>query len=176
MTTGSKLHIILVVATTADGFITIGNDPRPGNWTSAEDKTFLSSLISEAPLVVMGWKTYDVHRPKPTKHQKLVVLSDRHAVDTTHSVDSISTTPQDFCKRYAKYKECLLLGGAQTYRQFLKAGVVSEAYVTVEPVRANGEGIRLLQDGEQLSDFSLSLVGTRTLNTRGTVLEHYRLK
>ncbi len=169
------LHITLLAAITSDGFLTKGDDPYPQTWTSKEDKNLLTRMTSEYPLHVMGKKTYDVHQPKP-KGKHIVVLTKESAEHISQKSDSVeyrNISVTEFMDEYRNYERCLLLGGAYTYRQFIEAGVVSEAFITVEPVIA-GSGVPFPSDN--LKRYGLTLESKKTLNNTGTYLEHYVLK
>ena len=83
----------------------------------------------------------------------------------------LSGQPQEVCKALEArgIKKAALLGGPSTNLQFLRAGLVDEIYLTVEPVTL-GRGIRFLN--EPLESF-WTLADTKVLNERGAIVLHY---
>lgn len=170
----------MVAAISKDGFLTKGDDPNPAHFTSKEDKEHLSSLIKEYNLQVFGSKTYEAYKPAPDKNTLRVVLTHSpkkyigdYVYDQMHFE---SLDPQDFIHKYSQdYDSCLLLGGGSVYRQFLDAGAVDEIYLTIEPVE-HKSGISFLKPGETLDDLNLPEPQITTLNSSGTILQHYTLK
>ena len=168
------LHITLVVATTADGFITSQDDPLPQHWTSEEDKLHLSKIVLNYPLLVMGERTYRVHQPKNTSKHIVVLSHNTTQKIISEHADIQNLSPRQFTEKYQSFKKCLLLGGAYTYQEFLKEKLVDEAYVTVEPLFAQS-GISFLQKGKKLEDYGLKLREKISLNNKGTELCYYHL-
>jgi dihydrofolate reductase len=66
----------------------------------------------------------------------------------------------------------VIIGGTQTVSEFLKAGLVNELILVVEPVLFN-TGLPLLKDVQQ--DFKLSLSGVKQLNNNSVEL-HYKIE
>ena len=83
----------------------------------------------------------------------------------------LSGQPQEVCKALEArgIKKAALLGGPFTNAQFLRAGLVDEIFLTVEPVTL-GRGIRFLN--EPLESF-WTLAGAKVLNERGAIVLHY---
>ena len=83
----------------------------------------------------------------------------------------LSGQPQEVCKELEArgIKKAALLGGPFTNAQFLRAGLVDEIFLTVEPVTL-GRGIRFLN--EPLESF-WTLAGAKVLNERGAIVLHY---
>lgn len=71
------------------------------------------------------------------------------------------------------YKKIAILGGAQTYNYFLEQRLITDLYLTIEPV-AFGDGVSIfssLQDNNVM----FQLKESRKLNGQGTILLHYIL-
>lgn len=69
------------------------------------------------------------------------------------------------------YSEAVIIGGTDTVSEFVKAGLVNEIILVVEPVLF-GAGLPLLKDIEQ--EYKLALLDVKKLNDH-TVQLHYRL-
>ena len=85
-------------------------------------------------------------------------------------------TPQQFVKKYGKmHDSCLILGGGRVYAEFIRARLVDELYITVEPL-IFASGVHLFNDQFTLSDLNLAEPEITHLNPKGSVLKHYVLK
>ena len=89
-------------------------------------------------------------------------------------------TPTDLIKRLENqgFSEGFLVGGANTNTEFLKQGLVSELWQTLEP-KILGMGNGIVGDtsagsaqGEKI-DVSLKLISEEKLNDKGTLLLKY---
>ena len=67
------------------------------------------------------------------------------------------------------FEKVALLGGPATNLNFLRAGLVDEIFLTVEPVTI-GRGIRFLNE-PLVTNWTLA--DTQVLNARGTIVLHY---
>ena len=67
------------------------------------------------------------------------------------------------------FEKVALLGGPATNLNFLRAGLVDEIFLTVEPVTI-GQGIRFLNEPLETR---WTLADTKVLNLRGTIVLHY---
>jgi dihydrofolate reductase len=175
------MKIIMVAAVSQDDYITKGTNSDVTNWTSAEDKEFFAKIKSKHRIFVMGSKTYDsgavIAKPEILK----IVLTknpNKYAhKEIAGQLEFKNLSAQEFKEKYdSSYKTCLLLGGGITYTEFLKADLVDEIYLTVEPVQ-HKSGTPLLTKGRALHDFTDGIEAKITvLNNLNTVLKHYVLK
>lgn len=69
------------------------------------------------------------------------------------------------------FKKAALAAGPSTCLSFLRAGLVKDLYLSIEPV-ALGSGIRLFTDEKFVSRWTL--IESRRLNEKGTMMMHYR--
>lgn len=170
------MKIIMVVATSKDGFIASEQYPDPTAWTSQEDKDFLRRLVQKNSLMVFGKNTYKIYGKILTPDKLRVVLCtdpQRYKKDEVEGqLEFTNLSPQAFYDYYSQtYSSCLLLGGAYVYRSFYDAGLINDIFVTVEPIIFGG--------GKQpFGDKSIvELAGVpqkpEVLNQQGTSLQHY---
>ncbi len=169
----------LIAAVSLDGRITQGRK-EGSDWTSREDKAWFHKELDRYDAVIMGRKTFDtIQRPLAPRNR---------IVFTTSVIPAQSLPPRrrgagiqiPFCgsrqKLLATLKErnwtrITILGGTSVYDWFLKRGLISEIYLTLEPV-IFGAGKPLTSKGLQpFARFRLASV--RKLNRRGTLLLHY---
>jgi dihydrofolate reductase len=171
------MKVIVYLASSANGMIS--NQRNVPDWLSEEYGQGFMSLSQQAKAVIMGKTTYNILAPDylPLKGDdgSLIVL--------TH--DTTLKRPQPnviFTSKGAKdiiallesrgHTEAVIIGGTQTVSEFLKAGLVNELILVVEPVLFDG-GLPLLKDVNK--DYKLSLSGVKQLNDNSVQL-HYRLQ
>lgn len=176
----SKIKVILVVATSLDGKITMGDNPDVHAFTSPEDTEFFRSQLQNSQLIVMGRRTYDVMKPT-MKH-----ITGRIRIVITHTpekyksneianqLEFTSEQPDQLVKRLSKFghKEMLLVSGADVTTEFFKKNLIDEIYLTLEPwIIGSGKPV-VLQDK---INAKLELMSIKKINTRGSLLLHYRV-
>ena len=183
--------MIMVAVCSINGKLTHGSNPNIYEWTSKEDQKFFFELIQKAKLIVMGSGTYSAVRKK-IKHDlanishsasfasrrlaKLRIVLTNSPDEYSHEqvagvLEFSSETPKELvCRLEKDYDEMLLVGGAKVYSSFIKAGLVEEIYLTIEPV-VFGRGKTLFNDDDFETD--LELVSIKKLNKKGTILLKY---
>lgn len=170
----------MVMLSTLDGKITKGNDPDIYKWTSKEDQDYFFSLIKKNNLMVFGSKTYEAvkNRIKLSEDTLRVILTrnpEKYKDDVVAGkLEFSKESPRQLVERLQKmgYKTLLLLGGGIINSLFLKARLVNELYLTLEP-KIFGEG-KLLVDKVDLNT-SLKLTSSKKLNPEGTLLLKYKV-
>lgn len=154
------MNVILIAAITADGFIgrTSGH---AADWTSNEDKKLFVKVTKEAGCMVMGSRTFEtIGRALPGRRN--IVLTSRPQDYDAEGVEFTSESAKDLVERLSSEgaKSLAVCGGAHVYHQFMKAGLVTELYLTVEPVLF-GAGVKLFSDE---LDVVMKLVSSEKLN------------
>jgi dihydrofolate reductase len=164
------MNVILIAAITADGFIgrTSGH---AADWTSKEDKKLFVEVTKEAGTMVMGSRTFEtIGRALPGRRS--IVLTSRPQEYSTEGVEFTSESAGELVKRLGDegIESLAVCGGANVYHQFMQAGLVTELYLTVEPVLF-GAGVQLFS-GEL--DVSMQLLSSEKLNDN-VILLRYRV-
>jgi len=162
------MKVYIIAAVTADGFIAKSKDQLI-DWTSREDKKFFSEMTSKSGVIVLGGNTFRTF--------KSLLPGRRHIVYTRNDIDdekveTTSESPGELIKRLSDegLSEVAICGGSSIYSMFLNAGVVTDVYLTIEPLLFGG-GIKLL-DTEM--EIKLELHSIQKLN-QGTLLVHYKV-
>lgn len=172
------MNVTLAMVSSLDGRITNGRSLGTAEWASPEDQQFFKDLVASHDCVVMGSETYaaarEHMRPNPDKPRFILTHHpERFGADNqTPGLEFMAAEPKEVIARAAAMAchNMLLAGGADINSQFLDAGLVNEAYVTIEPLLF-GVGLPLTQ---ALSNaVHLRLLEQRQLNDRGTLLLHY---
>lgn len=168
------MQVILLAAISADGKIAQQQDQVSLDWTSKEDTQFFVEKTKEIGLVIMGRKTFETIG-KPLKDRRVIVMT--REVDATKQVPGVleftDESPKALLDRLEQegHDRVVVAGGSSIYSQFLREGLVTELYLTVEPVLF-GSGILFTHE---MNRMDLNLIETRMLGSQ-SVLLHYRIK
>lgn len=168
------MKVVLAAAVTADGFIGKNSDDLSIKWTSKEDTKYFLKLSREFKNVVLGSKTFQLFRGKLTQ-RKFFVYSRSNSVENPHEIDMevVNEDPKELVQRLESsgVESLMIAGGSSIYTQFLKAGVIDELYLTVEPI-IFGSGVKLFNEEIETE---LDLLETINLSDQTKVL-HYKVK
>jgi len=169
------MKIIIYLATSANGMIS--NKRNVPDWLSEEYGQTFMTISQRSQAVIMGKTTYHILAPDhlPLKEGSLVVLT--HDVTAKPSQSNLVFTdeaPEKIISRLeAKgHTEAVIIGGTQTVSAFLKAGLVNDLILVVEPVLF-GEGLPLVEGVP--AEYKLLLLDVKKLNNN-TVQLHYEIK
>ncbi|MBK1878896.1 dihydrofolate reductase family protein [Pelagicoccus mobilis] len=170
--------LTLIAAQSLDGYIA-----RPGqsgtDFCSESDAQFLRSALKDFDSLIMGRKTYDTLRQRilnsdTTRYLRKIVTRDpgNHASD--HRPELIEFTDQPPSEILAELTQrgrhrTALLGGGEIYTAFLKAGLVDELWLTLEPMLFGG-GTPIFSAPHEIA---FELKETRPLS-QNTLLLKYR--
>jgi len=169
------MKITVYLAASANG--KISNQRNVPDWLSNEYGQGFMDISQRTKAVIMGKTTYNILAPDylPLKDEgALVVLSHNASAEPVQSnVVFTDKKPEAIAAMLSQqgYSEAVIIGGTATVSEFIKAGLVNELILVVEPVLF-GEGLPLLKDVDQ--ENKLSLLGVKKLNDH-TVQLHYRL-
>ena len=175
------MKVTMVMISSVDGKTTQGNNPNVYLWTSPEDQKFFFSLIKKNNLIVMGRETYEASKKviKLEEKKLRIVLTRNQKKYLKKSINGqlefSKDSPENLIKRMSGsgYKKMLLVGGGTVNGLFLKQNLVDEFYLTVEP-KIFGIGKDIVAG--QLLNISMTLIGIKKINTKGTLLLQYRIK
>lgn len=163
------MKVFIIAAMSVDGFIGLTCD-HAADWTSKEDKQLFVTLTKEAGVMVMGSNTFQtLGRGLPGR--KTIVYSRSMSLDGIEGdVEVSDLAPAELLKKLESegYSSVAICGGAQIYGMYLRAGVVTDLYLTIEPLLF-GSGIPLAADVKKTD---LRLVEHRLLNEQ-SMLVHY---
>ncbi len=161
------------MAITADGMIGKHSD-HLADWTSKADKKHFVQFTKEVGVLIMGKTTYDtIGRPLPGR---LNVIMDLHP-DVSQNIEGelefTNTQPAELLGQIEVrgFDRCIIAGGATINGLFLKAGLVDEIKITVEP-KLFGEGLSLFRGADV--DLDLKLLSCEKISENSVQL-HYRL-
>lgn len=164
------MKITLIAAISADGKIAETTGQSSLDWTSTEDTKFFIEKTKEAGIVVMGRKTFATIN-KGLKGRRVIVLTrDPSKELPIPGVEFTNDEPNALVRRLDNegVADLALAGGSSIYGQFLQAGLVTDIYLTIEPILFGG-GVPLAQGFERIP---LKLESIKQLNPQ-TIVLHY---
>lgn len=169
------MQITLAMVASVDGKTT---HPTIHGWSSSEDQSHLRTLKLTYPIIIMGRKTYET-----VKNELVLSEKTRRIILTKHPEKFIDScvpgqleftdeSPIALANRLGRHgpTRSLLVGGSDVNELFLKAKLITDCYITIEP-RFFGDGKSMFTN--DAIDVSLKLIEVKQLNTRGTLLLHY---
>jgi dihydrofolate reductase len=172
------MRIILVFVSTLDGKITRWGDPKVSSWTSEEDKKYFRKTWNEASLVVMGSNTYRAEKLGSVKDHLIIVMTRQPSIykdkEVQGQLEFTDESPDQLASRFknANFGTMLVVGGAQVATSFLKAELIDEIWLTIEP-RIFGKGGNFVI--EQELDLVLRLISCEQVNPEGTLITKYNV-
>jgi dihydrofolate reductase len=168
--TKSPMKVWLIAAMSVDGKIAERADQTSLDWTSKDDLRFFVEKTKEAGTVIMGRKTFATIG-RPLKDRRLIVMTeDPSAQEAMLGVEYVNNSAKGIIEKlHAEGCEAVVIaGGAYVYGEFIAENLVTDFFLTIEPVLFGG-GIPLVRDAIR-SD--LRFVDSRMLNDQ-TILLHY---
>lgn len=169
----------MIAAQSIDGFIARADRAGTG-FCGEADRRFLREALREFDALVMGRKTFETvkevivaSRSERFLRKILTRHPDRFAtLERPGLVEFANATPEAIAAELAARgrKRCALLGGGEIYASFLKAGLVDELWVTVEP-RIFGSGTPLAAGD---LDVSFRLESAEALGDGAALLKYAR--
>ncbi|MBI2475497.1 dihydrofolate reductase [Candidatus Uhrbacteria bacterium] len=143
------MKIILLAAISANGKIAEHECQTSLDWTSKEDLRFFIEKTKEIGVLIMGRKTFETIG-KPLKGRKTIVMTredNGRQLETKEESGKVEFTSEQPCKLLERLQKegvenVVIAGGSSIYSQFLKEKLVTEIYLTVEPVLF-GDGVPL---------------------------------
>ncbi len=165
------MKVSLLAAISVDGRIAENSD-QLADWTSKEDKKFFVAKTKEAGVLVMGRKTYEtIGRPLPGRLNVIMTRDTSGRENIADSLEYTSQSPQEIIAGLETrgFTEVVIGGGAEIYTMFLREKLVTDLYLTVEPV-IFGDGVPLVSGNVFLK---LNLVSSEQLGEKAVLL-HYQ--
>lgn len=163
------MHITLLAALSVDGFIGHSREEK-ANWTSAEDKAFFVAETKKWGAVVMGAKTYATIGRPLSGRLIFVLTTDPNFKEVPGEVERFSGELSDLVSLVEQrgFKGLVVAGGERVYSAFLRAGLVNELAITIEPV-IFGRGLKL---AELDRDVVLGAPSVEQLGTKAVLMRY----
>ena len=169
------MNICVFLASSVNGMIS--NQANVPDWLSQEFGQGFQEICQRTKAVVMGKTTYAIlspdHLPLRDEGTLIVLTHETAARPSQSNVVFTDRTPREIVGMLEArgHQQAVIIGGTQTVSAFVKAGLVNELILVVEPVLF-GAGLPVLRDVD--AEYRLELADVRKLNAH-TVQLHYRL-
>lgn len=163
------MQVSIVATVSADGFIARGHNEL-ADWSSKADKKLFVELTKRSGVMIMGSTTYKtIGRALPGRRN---IVYSRGIIDQ-EGIETTSEAPAELLKRLEREdcQEVSICGGATIYDMFLRAGLVTDIYLTISPLLF-GTGISFLTD---TLDVQLVLKDSQLLDANSMLL-HYEVE
>ncbi len=172
--------IILALVISLDGKMTHGKSSRIHLWTSREDQAYFASLLSQSEAIIMGRKTFSAGKRLflgMSNVESYVLTRNPTFYSKKYSCKHVTFIDLEPVVLVSKLREqglsrILLIGGTEINTAFLKAKLVDEIWITIEPVIV-GEGKSFVSLEELYID--LKAYDVTSLNTQGTLVVKYHV-
>nr|AIA18492.1 Dihydrofolate reductase [uncultured bacterium] len=165
------MKVFILAALTADGYIARDSSHLSTTWTTRTDKILFTRLTKQAGVAVMGYSSFaTVGTALPGRRTIVYTRQDRPAVE------GVEFTAEDPAKLLQQLeadgvKGVAICGGLHIYNLFMATGLVTEFYLTVQPVLF-GQGIKMF---DLPLDTKLELIDSAASAEDGTITLHYRV-
>lgn len=162
---------------TADGIIAKTKN-QTADWTTKADKKAFIAETKKHGVIIMGDTTFDtIGRPLPGRLNLILSLTPEKYKDRVEPgiLEFQKGEPEKIIKDLEKrgFESAILGGGARTNSFFLKAGLVDEILLTVEP-KVFGVGLNFTE-GEDL-DLDLEILEVNELGDNAVQLRYKVIK
>lgn len=168
------MKVFIIAALSANGKIAEQESQVSLDWTSKEDLKFFIEKTKEAGVLVMGRKTYEtIGKPLKDRLNVIMTRSADEYEDIEGSLQWTSDTPAKILEELQSqgFESVAITGGAEVYSLFLREGLVTDLYLTIEPVLF-GNGTSFISD---LDRIDLELMETKPMGKQAIML-HYQVK
>jgi len=165
------MKVILYMAITANGMIAKENDDTP--WSQEEWESY-ARKVKECGNLIIGRKTFEVTDKNDFKkigNPFVVVVSSKKLSISKGAVFENSPEQALTLVKEKGFSQALICGGGGNNTSFMKAGLVNEIYLDVEPF-IFGKGIPLFRPEE--FEYKLELLEVNKLSSQ-TIQLHYKV-
>ena len=169
------MKTVLLMAITLDGKIA-KHATQLADWTSHADKKVFVAETKKAGVIVMGETTYNtIGRPLPRRLNVVLSLEPEKHQNIPDSLEFIKATPKEVLALLEKrgFETVIIGGGASVNGSFLKANLIDEIWLTIEP-KIFGEGMSLFNGADVntgLELISVEKIDTNVLQVRYKVIK-----
>ena len=168
--------VTMMMVMTADGFIAKNTNQNSTDWTSSADTAIFVKRTKEAGVIIMGLTTYKtIGRPLPGRLNLIMTREPEKESSIPDKLEYTNTQPAELLKELdiRGFKEVILGGGTTINSLFLKAGLVDEIQITIEPLLFGG-GLTLFKDldlNQKLELIEMKDLGSNVINLKYKLLK-----
>ena len=143
------------------------------DWSSPEDRAFFKEITTSAGVVIFGRRTFEsIGKPLP-KRLNIILTKTPERFSPAKNLLFTSAEPQMLIKRIRDmgFRHIVIGGGREIYTLFLKNRLVTDIYLSIEPIILRGK-ISLVNDEDLKNDINLELNEISKLS-KNTLVLHY---
>jgi dihydrofolate reductase len=169
------MKIILLAVVTLDGKIA-RNEHNYVDWSSKEDKRIFFATTKQAGAMILGHNTFQTFPSVlPGRLHIVLTINPEGKANIPGQLEYTNQSPQEIVSDLEArgYEQAVVAGGGQINALFLKAGLIDEIWLTVEPL-IFGSGVDLFRGFE--FDLRARLLSVEKLNDSGTLHLRYSLR
>lgn len=172
------MKVILYLATSVNGHITVGEDGT--DWVTPQTIKDFGKLNKESGIVVMGKRTFEMFGEDfPQKDCLNVVMTKDPALLIKQMDGALFTdkSPEEIIN-FAKekgFKQLFLVGGTKTNDAFLKTNLIDEVWINIHPIII-GYGKYLFNEDSNISIKNLELYKSEQFEGGQIVLRYKVLR
>ncbi len=172
------MKLILMMAMTLDGVIAKSKNQN-ADWTTKADKKVFVAETKKHGAIIMGDTTFAAMGQKALPGRLNLILSlepEKYAkLQQPGELEFLKAQPSEVVSYLESkgYQSAILGGGARTNSFFLKANLVDEIYITVEP-KIFGTGMNFTE-GQDL-DINLELISAEPIGDQAVQLKYKVIK
>lgn len=168
------MKVIQYNAISLNGYIAGPDDDT--SFTSKEDWDGFLAMAKKVGNIIIGRRTHDMAKKEGNQldvRLRIVMTNNSSYNDHTPNTIFTSQSPKEIIELVSSrgFDTTLVAGGGMLNSSFLKAGLIDELYIDVEPI-IFGRGIPLFSPDD--FEKNLKLLSTTKLN-ENTVQLHYRV-
>lgn len=164
-----KPIITMIMVMSLDGIILREEGEDVTKWTSKEDQIHFRNILNNFDAIITGRKSYF---GKVINKPYFILTNSLAKDDEKNNLFYTGGDPVKIIKAITEkgYNNIALLGGTETNMQFLKAGLVDQLIITIEPFLFGAfKHITL----EEKLNIKLKLVNYHQMNDQGTLVLQY---
>ncbi len=166
------MKVILYMAISANGYIAKEDDDT--SWISTVEWNSYAAIIKKAGCLVVGHRTYDILTKQPEFEElgkiKIIIVS-TNDFKTLNQNHHIAKNCNEAIGLLTDFEEIIVAGGGILNSSFMKAGLVDEIYLDIEPI-VFGKGIQLFENAD--FEVKLELIESNKLSNNEIQL-HYKV-
>ena len=171
------MRILLMMASTLDGIVA-KNSNHNADWTSKADKREFIAETKKHGVIIMGLNTYKaIGKPLPGRLNLILTPTPEELKDKTipGALEFFAGSPLEVVSHLKSrgFETAILGGGPYTNSSFLKAGLVDEILITIEP-KLFGDGMTFAK-GNDL-DLNLELIEAKPIGDSAVHLRYKVIK
>ncbi|MBT4857130.1 dihydrofolate reductase [Candidatus Uhrbacteria bacterium] len=146
------MKVVGIAAISINGMIAQRPSQRSLDWASKDDLKVFKRVTKNAGVVIVGRKTYETIG-KPLAERLMIVMTKEPSKyeGITGAIEFTDQSPQLILEdlKGRGFEEVAVIGGGEIYSLFLKEGLLTDLYVTVEPILF-GNGKNLATDFDRI--------------------------